>query len=376
MGNIYEELGVRPVINAYGNRTLIGGGTPAPSVRALMDESEEYYVDMGELMDAAGDRIAEMLGVEAALVTNGGAAALTVAAAGCMTGTDVEKVDRLPDVTGMRHEFIIQRQLRLRYDRCMTIPGGRLIEVGEVAGTRPEHIEAAIGPNTAAIHCVPAADTTAGALPLAEVVRIGHANGIPVIVDASSYVYPTEDMSRFVGMGADLVSYGGKYFGSVNSSGILTGGKEHVAGARLNSFIRFEALSDGTLALGRPMKMDRQDVVAVYAALREWLAMDHGARFAAYRARFRDLAAALSDVPHVEPAGPEGEPPLGLWFRVDAEAAGKTGSEVASELREGNPGVWVVEGEDGDRFSIRVPWLRDGNEHAIASRLKEILAGG
>ena len=144
----------------------------------------------------------------------------------------------------------------------------------------------------------------------------------------------------------------------------------------MNSFIRFEALSDGTLALGRPMKMDRQDVVAVYAALREWLAMDHGARFAAYRARFRDLAAALSDVPHVEPAGPEGEPPLGLWFRVDAEAAGKTGSEVASELREGNPGVWVVEGEDGDRFSIRVPWLRDGNEHAIASRLKEILAGG
>ena len=144
MGNIYQEIGVRPVINAYGNRTLLGGGTPNQAVRAAMDASEEFYVDMSELYDAVGVKIADMLGIQAALVTNGAAAALTYGAAGCMTGTDRGNVDRLPDTSGMPNEFIIQKQLRLRYDRCMTIPGGRLIEVGEKSGipVQPSHLKA------------------------------------------------------------------------------------------------------------------------------------------------------------------------------------------------------------------------------------------
>ena len=150
MSGIFEELEVRPVLNAQGNRTLLGGSTPSASVRALMEEAEEYYVDMGELMDSVGQRIAVMLGVEAALVTSGCSAALAVGAAACMTGSDLVKIDRIPGVTGMPHEFIIQRQLRIKYDRCMTIPGGELVTVGDPKETREEHIEQAIGANTAA----------------------------------------------------------------------------------------------------------------------------------------------------------------------------------------------------------------------------------
>ena len=131
MSNIYDELGVAPVLNAQGNRTLLGGATPSAAVRAIMDAADDYYVDMSDLMDNVAERVSEMLGVEAALVTSGCAAALAVGAAACMTGNDPDKIGQIPDVTGMPYEFIIQKQLRVRYDRCMSIPGGKLIEVGD-----------------------------------------------------------------------------------------------------------------------------------------------------------------------------------------------------------------------------------------------------
>ena len=379
MGNIYEELGARPVINAYGNRTILGGSTPSPSVRAIMDRSEEYYVHMDELMDRVGERIAEMLGVEAVMVTNGAAAALTMAAAACMTGTDVAKVEQIPDVTGMPHEFIIQRQLRLRYDRCMEIPGGKLIVVGEEDGTRPEHIEAAIGPNTAAIHCLPSVERRPGALPLETVISIGKANDIPIIVDSAGSVYPTENLSKYVKMGADLAAYGAKYFGSVQSSGLLTGRKDLIEAARVNSYQYFESslvAGNPVKSFGRPMKMDRQDVVAVYAALREWLTMNHEDRFASYEARISQVRDALRDVPYIQLVDHhEQGPPTGVSVKVDTAKTGKTPSDVVEELRDGNPSVWVGLSEDGSSFSIRVPLLPEGQERVIAERLWEVLGG-
>ena len=387
MSSVYEELGVTPVLNAKGNQTLLGGSTPSASVRAAMDEAEEYYVDMGELMDAVGQRIADMLGVEAALVTSGAAAALAVGAAACMTGTDAEKVERIPDVTGMPHEIIIQRQGRLKYDRCMTIPGGRLIEVGEAEETRPEQIEAAIGPNTAAIHHTAAYDEKPGIVPLEEVIRIGHSHDIPIIVDAAGQVYPTENLGKYAKMGADLVAYGAKYFGAVNSSGMLTGKRELVEAARMNSFIGFESTSVRSFA--RTMKLDRQEVVAVYAALRDWLTMNHEDRFASYEARMDTLRSDLSGVDGIDVLDPEQWPQRWadgfaipaqtryeeLMVKVDAAKAGKTASDVAAELLAGNPSIWVrhEESEDKDSFRVRMPTLKEGGEKTIADRLREIL---
>ena len=241
MTTIFEELGVRPVINAQGNRTLLGGGTPAPEIRALMDAAEDYYVNMSELMDAVGERIADMLDVDAALVTSGCSAALAYAAAACMTGDDVDRIERIPDTSDMPNEILIQRQLRVKYDRCMTIPGGRLVEIGSEEQTTVDDLESSIGSQTAAIHYLAPGDRNPGALPLETVIDVGHANGIPIIVDAAGQVYPTDLLSRYVKMGADLVAYGAKYFGSVNSSGLLTGSEELVGIARSHSFVGFEA---------------------------------------------------------------------------------------------------------------------------------------
>ena len=316
MNSIYDELGVTPVLNAQGNRTLLGGGTVSADVRVLMDEAEEYYAHMGDLTDRVSEKIADMLGVEAALVTSGTAAALAVGAAACMTGTDEAKIEQIPDVTGMRHEFIIQRQLRVKYDRTMSIPGGKLIEIGDEDGTTSEQLEAAIGPNTAGIHYLAPGDNNPGALPIEEVIRIGHAHDIPIIVDAAGQVYPTDNLSKYVKMGADLVAYGAKYFGSVNSSGMLTGKADLVAAARMNSFIGFEDTPLRTFS--RPMKVDRQEIVAVYGALREWLTMNHEDRFAAYEVRIASLNSDLAGLPNAQLSyAPEGQPAEGLRVRIE-----------------------------------------------------------
>ena len=381
MSSIYDELGVSPVINAMGNRTLLGGGTPSPVVRALMDDAEGYYADMGQLMDRVGERVADMLGVEAALVTSGCAAALAVGAAACMTGQDTDRIERIPDVTGMPHEFIIQKQLRVKYDRTMSIPGGKLVEVGETEETTAEHIEAAIGPNTAAIHYLAPGDRRTGALPIEEVIRIGHSHDIPIIVDAAGEVYPTSLLSDYVKMGADLVAYGAKYFGSVNSSGILTGKKELVQAARMNSFIGFEDTEVRTFA--RPMKIDRQEVVAVYGALREWLTMNHEDRFASYEVRIATIRSELASVANVKSVedSPGDGPTVGVRIVLDTERMGKSAADVVAELRAGNPSIWVRSDSahpdhpspDDNAFIIGMLALKDGGERIVTDRLKEIL---
>ena len=380
MTNIYEELGVRPVLNAQGNRTLLGGATPSADVRALMDAAEEYYVNLSDLMDAVGERIATMLGVEAALVTSGCSAALAVGAAACMTGNDAEKIDQIPDPSGMPYEFIIQRQLRVRYDRCMTIPGGKLVEVGDLEETRPEQIEEAIGPRTAGIHYLAPGNRLPGALPLEEVIRIGHSHELPVIVDAAGEVYPTDKLSKYVKMGADLVAYGAKYFGAVNSSGLLTGRKDLLEAARKHSFIGFE--STEARSFGRPMKVDRQEVVAVYGALREWVSMNHEDRFAGYEIRVASLYLDLESIPHIElNESPEEGPVEGLTVKLDVDKVGKSAGQVVEELKAGNPSIWVRSPygrpdyypPDADSFAIRMPQLKEGGEKIIAERLREIL---
>ncbi len=382
MVSIYDELGVKPVLNAQGNRTLLGGSTPSPAVQELMDAMGEYYVDLGELMDAVAVKISEMLGVERSLVTSGCSAALAVGAAACMTGDDAAKIKQVPDVTGMPNEFIIQKQLRVRYDRCMTIPGGKLVEIGNERQTTVGDLEAAIGPNTAAVHYL-APGTQPGALPIEEVIRVAHSHHIPVIVDAAGQVYPTDLLSKYVQMGADLVAYGAKYFGSVNSSGILTGRADLVDIARKHSFIGFE--SGGSDSFGRPMKVDRQEVVGVYAALREWLTTNHEDRFEAYEVRIAALKTDLDDIPHIElsrHSTPPGGPAEGLLVQLDFQALGKTAIDVVNELRAGNPSIWVrspnarpddyPEGQNS--FVIRMPTLKEGGEKIIAQRLREILA--
>jgi D-glucosaminate-6-phosphate ammonia-lyase len=368
---IYEELGVRPVINAAGNMTLLGGSRVPARVLEAMATANRYFVSMEDLLLRTGALIAEQLKIEAALITPGCAAALALGSAACMTRGDREKIERLPDTTGMKNEILIQRPQRYKYDRCVTIFGAKLIEVGDARGTTAEQLAAAITDRTAAILHL-AVWGSEGALPIEEVIRIGKQRGVPLLVDAASMIYPVELLSRYVRMGADLVCYGAKYFGAAQSTGLLTGRKELVDAAYLNSFIAYETLPISSP--GRPLKLDRQDIIGVMVALREWLSMDHAPRLAEHQRKTQVIRQALEGVRHVSvtPVTDERSLGSGVHVTLDEAALSKTAQKVIEELREGEPSIWVR--GSGNSFMVTVPHLVEGEEEIVARRLRELLA--
>ena len=140
-GNVYKKLGARPVINATGNQTVRGGSTPSAVVRKAMLEADASYVEMAELLEKSGQFIAERLGVEDAYITAGCYTALVLASATVMTGNDPDKMARLPDTTGLKNEIVFQKMQHYTYDRAFTIPGSKLIYVGDDDGCTAEAFE-------------------------------------------------------------------------------------------------------------------------------------------------------------------------------------------------------------------------------------------
>lgn len=368
---VYKELGVKRVINTMGSMTLLGGSILPGKMQAAMEEANECFVDMEELLDKSGKAVGELLGAEAALVTSGCFAALVLGTAAIMTGKDKEKIARLPDTTGMKNEFLIQKGTRYHYDRCVSVPGGKLVEVGEEHGTTAEQLEAAIGPATAGILYLAHAEGTEGILSLPEAVGIARRKGVAVLLDAAAEVYPLERMRERASSGADLVCFGGKYFGSTHSTGVLCGRKEMVEAATLNNFIAYEAKDNRSL--GRGYKVDRQEVIVTVVALQEWFTMNHEERFSVQERRIETIAEGLAGTPHVkaqrmwERRGPWKQ----LRIDLDEAALGKTAASIVEALREGDPSIWVD--VDGNQMYVGVHTLREGEDKVIAERLRQLL---
>ena len=367
---IYEDLGVRPLINAGGHKTILGGSRVSPTVQAAVEAANDYYVEMKELLERTGEIIAGLLGAEAALVTPGCAAAMALGAAACMSGSDPQKIEQLPDTTGMKNEFLIQACQRYKYDRALTIFGGKLVEVGEASGATARQLEEAISDKTAAIHYLGVGQRP-GELPIETVIRIAHARGVPVIVDAASEVYPLERLRRYNELGADLVCYGAKYFGAYNSTGILSGRKDLLQAAFGHSFIGFE--TGAYRSVGRPLKLDRQEIIAVVVALREWLSLDHEDRLAEHERKGQVISQALAGLPHLTAAWAPDPRSLssGVRLTLDEAELGKTAAQVSQALREGTPSIWVD--YRGNVLHVSVPQLAEGEEQIVAERLRAAL---
>ena len=367
---IYEEFGAKPIINALGNATVIGGSRLSPTVQEAMVTANRYFVDMEELQKRTGEAIAEMLGAETALVTSGCAAAISLSATACMTGSDSAKINQLPDTTGMKNEILIQKRQRYHYDRCLTIFGAKLVEVGDESGTTSEQLESAMTDRTAAIHYF-APGGGEGVLPPEECVRIGKKHGVPVIVDAASQIYPLERLHEYTQMGAGLVCYGAKYFGACNSTGILCGRKELVDAAFMHSFIGYEVTPN--YPVGRPLKLDRQEIIAVAVSLREWVNMDHEARIAEHWRRAEHIQNALANIPHVTTTRVSEARTLGngVSITLDEQKLGQSASQIIEALRDGNPGIRV--GGGGNSIYVGLPNLVDDDVEVIAERLRTLL---
>jgi D-glucosaminate-6-phosphate ammonia-lyase len=371
-GSVFEQLGITPVINARGNNTVLGGSTPSARVRRAMQDVERYYVDMQQLLERSGAVIADLLGAEAAYVTPGAAAALALGSAACLAGADPDKIGRLPDTTGMPGTVLIQTGHRYHYERAVTVPGARLVPVGDANGTTAAQLEAALGPDVATVFFPAHLEGAPGTLPLREVLAIAHAQGIPVLVDAAGRVYPLDKFRSYTRDGADLVAFGAKYLGALNASGILCGRADLVNAAAMHGFMGFETTA-WEKGFGRPLKLDRQTIVAVVTALQEWLETDHDARLASYDRRLQAMANELQGAPGVTLSFVNGDGPAPRVLRLSFDPARSRhdAAGVVNGLLSGMPAIAV--GRDADGILINPVTLREEDDGLVASRLGQLL---
>ena len=371
--DIYAKMGARAVINAQGNRTVLGGSATVPEVTEAMAAVNDTYIEMAELLARSGEYIADLLGVEAAYVTSGCSAALAFSAAACMTGRDLDKIGRIPDTTGMKSEIVIQKAQRYSYDRSFTVPGATLVEAGDEDGCSREQLEAAIGDNTAAVAYLVRPGDPESVLTLEQAVEIAHDAGVPAIGDAAAQIYPL-DYFRRNAQGADLVCFGAKYMGAPQSSGFLCGKKDLVDAASDQGFIAFQ--ENGGRSFGRPMKLDKQEVVGVVTAVERWLTINHEDRLLGYEERLESVRQELGATPGVEAEIEKVPLYFGSHLSVtfDADAVGKTAQDIADELDAGSPRIWVSVVDDRT-LTVTSHALNEGEELIVAERIRAAAGG-
>jgi D-glucosaminate-6-phosphate ammonia-lyase len=365
--DVYARLGVRPIVNARGMNTMASGSLMPKPVLDAMSEAAAAFVDMGELHARAGAHIARLVGVEGAHVTSGSAAGLLLAAAACIAGEDPQRIARLPDTRGMRNEIIIQRCDRIQYDQALRAAGAVLVEVGDPDACRPEAIEAAIGPRTAALVYIVSPGLAERGVGPEGMAALAHAHGLPLIVDAASTLPPVGHLTRWTEAGADLVIVsGGKGIRGPQNTGLLLGRADLVRAAAANGA--------PNAAIGRPCKVSKEAVVGLVTALELFLQEDHDAEWARHLDEARRILAAVAGVPGVRARLEEDRT---VWtaptllVALDGGITGLTPDAVMAALRRGEPPI-MVRVHRGELL-VDPHCLRGDEAGVVARRLREEL---
>ncbi|PKB79403.1 MAG: hypothetical protein BZY88_13545 [SAR202 cluster bacterium Io17-Chloro-G9] len=370
-GSIYKELGARPVINATGSVTMLGGSTPASEVKEAMERADGAYIPLMELEERAGDAIAKMVNVPAAYITSGAGSALTLATAACMAGDDDAKIQQLPNTTGMKNEILIQSRQRYWYDRCLELAGAKLVQFGTPESTSREDLEKAIGPNTAAVHYYAVAqEPDPHALPLEDTIEIAHAKGVPVLVDAAGQIYPLDLFGSYVRMGADFQCTAAKYMGSPQSTGLAFGTADMIHKLGLQSFVSYEGRR--IRGVGRPHKVDRQEMVGAVAAVRRWMTLNHEERLADTEEKCRNMLTPLQGIPGVKATLMDniiGHQPYGVTLEFDPAVTGMTCQEVVDKLKAGDPPIWTRVREGDSWIILHAFGLNEGEDKVVGERI-------
>lgn len=367
----YDALGIKKIINAAGTYTVYGGSLISSKVIKAMEIASHNFVDIDELLEKTGRYIAKLIGVEAALITAGAAAGLTLSAAACMAGSKPEHIKALPNTEDMKNEIVIMRSHRNPYDNAMILAGAKFVEIGNAIETHPWELEAAIGEKTAAVTFFVQSEMLEASLPLTKVIEIAHAKNIPVIVDAAAELPPIGNLTKFMKMGADIVLFsGGKDFRGPQSSGLMLGKKDMVNICRLHGYPHH--------AIGRPMKLDKETIMGFVEAIELYLKEDHQKRIEGWEKQVQRIFKGLSNIPQIEvlqgyPTQPLTQPATipRIYVKFDEKVLGLTKENIAKELYQGNPRIAVV--VERNYLAINPHMLGKGEEDLIIERMKEIM---
>jgi L-seryl-tRNA(Ser) seleniumtransferase len=366
--DIYQSIGVRPVINARGTFTIISGSLMLPEVRAAIDAAAQHHVHLDELMAAVGARLAELTKAEWGMVSSGCAAALTHATAACVAGGNPDLHVRIPNLTGFpRDEVIIPKHSRNVYDAAVRAVGVRVVEVGT-----GDELEAAFGPRTAMVYILAGPEADKGPLSTRAIAELANRKRVPVLVDAAAEILTIPNVH--LENGATLVAYsGGKCIRGPQSAGLLLGRKDLVRAAWVHS-----APHHG---FARSMKVGKEEAIGMLMAVEMWVKRDHKAEWNRWMSWLNTIAAQVSKVDGVTTAINEttelsNRTPT-LVIRWDRRRLGMSGADLARHLLETEPRIATPGGRDrGDEASISVtPYqMASGEEKIVADKIYAALS--
>ncbi len=328
VADVYQSIGVRPLINARGTFTIISGSTMLPEVRAAMDAAAQKYVHLDELTEAVGARLATLTGAEWGMVSNGCSAALTLAAAACVAGGNPDLHVRLPNLTGFpKDEAIIPTHSRNVYDAALRSVGVRVVEVSTMA-----EFEAALGPRAAMIYILAGPNADDSPLNVKAIAPIAKAKGVPIVVDAAAEILTIPNVH--LQNGATLVAYsGGKCLRGPQTAGLLLGRKDLVKAAWVHS-----APHHGVT---RALKVGKEDAIGMLMAVEMWVKRDHDAEWKRWTGWLDHINQRVSTVAGVtttvsQPNGLSNKTPS-LRILWDRQKVGITGEAVAKLMLDGDP---------------------------------------
>ena len=384
--NIYTRIGVRPIINARGTWTYLSGSLALPEVKAAMTQASEHFVDIFELQKGVGKRLAEITGFESGMVTAGAAAAMATATAACIAGTDPDKIWQLPDSDGLKNQVILSG--RTAFDSAIRAAGGKL-----VLARTPENVQAAITDKTAMLY------STAKGEQLERIFAVTKKAGVPILVDWADGIPPFENLKVASKMGLDMLTVsGGKGLCGPQSAGMLLGRKDLIEAGLANS-------SPWEGAVCRPMKVGKEEIMGMLAAVEAWEHKDLNALNQEWNRRVQVIAKVINIIPGVKtdiaiPTDGNSYPTLTVTW--DEAAFKFPVTECVKKLRDGEPRIEVMSSSnpstvrhsnparpaDGkapqaagrgarpnrpNRLQIISMTLQPGEELIVAKRLKEVL---
>ena len=358
----FKELGIRTFINAAGTYTSMTGSLMPKEVIDAINYGSLEYVNLDELQDKVGERIAELLECEYATVSSGCFGAMSIAMAGVMSGKDPKKIKQLPDTTGLKNEVILQESHTIGYAQALTNVGAKLVKVKTA-----EELENSINEKTAMLWFLNA-NTDRGDIKWEEFVSLGKKHNIPTFIDCAADVPPVDNLFKFTRIGFDMVAFsGGKGLRGPQSAGLLLGKKEYIEAARLHTPPRGETI-------GRGMKVNKEEVLGMLAALELYLSKDHQAEWKMWEDQIDLISESAKSVSGVETTihvPPHANHVPSLKIRWDQSKVNISPDNVRKILREGSPSIETV----GNKNEIGITtWMMvPGQEKIVAKKIKKIL---
>lgn len=361
--DFFKELGLKTFINAAGTYTSMTGSLMPKEVIEAISYGATEYVNLDDLQDKVGERIAELLECEYATVSSGCFGAMSIGMAGILTGKDPKKVKQLPNTDGMKNEVIIQESHTIGYAQALTNVGAKVVKVKTA-----KQLEKAITDKTCMLWFLNA-HTDRGEIKWEEFVALGKKHDIPTFIDCAADVPPVENLFRFTKIGFDLVAFsGGKGLRGPQSAGLLLGKREYIEAARMHTPPRGETI-------GRGMKVNKEEVLGMLAALELYLEKDHDKEWEMWESQIQLISDSATSIAGVETeihVPPYANHVPSLRIRWDEKKVKISPNEVRKQLTEGHPSIQTV----GDSKSVGITtWMMvPGQERVVAKRVKEILS--